>query len=111
MYEECWCGNWHLPVFWLLAAKHYHCYYNGNSSSHHNKKYNYNSRALITVTSSGIYLHLCGWNYDVRSGGDLGGAEGGYVYSRECCVGKLSKKHHCLRVCGANTAKEALLHR
>ena len=56
-------------------------------------------------------MHLCGDHCDVRSGGDPGGEEGGHVLSRECCVGELSKKHHCLRVCGAKTTEDALLHR
>ena len=47
----------------------------------------------------------------MRSGDDPEGKEGGHVYSRECCVGELSKKHHCLRFCGTQTAEEALLHR
>ena len=47
----------------------------------------------------------------MRGGGDPGGEEGGHVYSRECRVGELCKKHHRLRVSGTKTAKEALLHR
>ena len=47
----------------------------------------------------------------MRSGGDPGGEEGGHVHSRESSVGELSKEHNCLRVCGAQTAEEALLHR
>ena len=47
----------------------------------------------------------------MRSGGDPGGEEGGHVYSRECCVGELSKKHHCLRICSVCTTEVALLHR
>ena len=47
----------------------------------------------------------------MRSGDDPRGEEGGHVYSRECCVGELSKKHHRLRVCATKTTKVALLHR
>ena len=45
------------------------------------------------------------------SGGNPGGEEGGHVHSRECCVGELSKKHHCLRICGTQTTEEMSLHR
>ena len=39
----------------------------------------------------------------MRVGGDPGGEEGGHVYSRECCVGELSDKHHRLRLSGTFT--------
>ena len=47
----------------------------------------------------------------MRSGDDPGDEEGGHVYSRECCVGELCNKHHCLRVCATKTTEVALLNR
>ena len=117
----------HIPVPFAT-----NCYHHGNSDDQHNKKGSSTASSCHCYDSGiwgwvgrattfrlqgvddhrtrGIHLQLCGCHSDGRSGGNPGGEEGGKVHSRECGVGEPGKKHHCLRVSGAQTAEEALLH-